>query len=68
MTRKDYIKIAAALEATKPVLPGTDIWSSQEAAHVWLRTVGLLGDALQADNDRFDRSRFEAACYGPVHA
>jgi len=56
MTRKDYVRIAAALNYSKP--------PSNEAVLVawWVRSVHALADVLQADNPRFNRHRFLVAC------
>ena len=53
MSRKDYIRIAAALRAVRP---------EHSVAHAqWLRDVNVIANALTDDNPRFDRARFESA-------
>lgn len=52
MTKKDYIKIAAALAYTRTV----------DHREVWGVIVNEIADILAADNARFDRERFYAAC------
>lgn len=54
MTRKDFILIAQALNASKPV----------KANKVWEATVKHMADALAHTNAAFDRGRFIAACKG----
>lgn len=59
MTKKDYIRIAAALKLSHPggiwgVLPTTD--------QLYRRIVQAVGDELSRDNPRFDRARFREAC------
>lgn len=70
MTKKDYERIAAALAAASPTLvsqsdrireTGGPI-ADRSALWVWERVKTRLADALAADNPRFDRSRFYAAC------
>ena len=53
MTRKDYVLIASALKANR------DKWV---VTPTWLDAVYSVADALKADNARFDRARFLAAC------
>lgn len=56
MTKKDYERIAAALAASKMDRP-TD---AQIVQHRF--SCARIADALAADNTRFDRARFLAAC------
>lgn len=53
MTRKDYVKLAAALLDSKPGpgCPGAAITQ-------FFYSVYKIADALQADNPRFNRERF----------
>ena len=63
MTRKDYVRLAAALKAARPEhVPGGDWSAEQIATGVWARTVDSVMGALADDNPRFDRQRFMAAC------
>jgi hypothetical protein len=50
MTRKDYVLLAA------------HIANGVEWGHIDCAGVQDIADALQSDNDRFDRSRFMSAC------
>lgn len=54
MTRKDFVVIANALNASKPA----------KANAVWEATVNNMADALAHTNAAFDRGRFIAACRG----
>lgn len=67
MTRKDYIRIAAAIaevEAMNEDIP--DQYGLQAAT---LRiVVDRLALALAADNPRFKRATFETACLPAEHA
>lgn len=55
MTKKDYIKLAAALRAL----------DTGKGGAVSLRAVvSVIADVLQADNSAFDRDRFETAARG----
>ena len=54
MTRKDFILIAQALNASKPV----------KANKVWEATVQNMANALADTNPAFDRGCFIAACKG----
>lgn len=57
MSRKDYVRIAAAIKATEPetVEPGPHQAARNDIAFA-------LADALKDDNPRFDRHRFLVAC------
>lgn len=62
MTRKDYELIARALQAS---LPDDPVWDTHDLAVAHRqrgRTVHCIADALAADNPRFDREGFLAAC------
>lgn len=64
MTRKDYQLIAAALYRARP----TEASGALEVLQ-WVSDSLSIADALQADNPRFDRRRFLAACgHGSVEA
>lgn len=56
MTRKHYEALAAALLATRPM--------SDERFAGGNDAVVAVAAALAADNPRFDRARFLAACNG----
>lgn len=63
MTRKDYVALAAAIKAASDefgeegVGDGGAFDGIEAAAH-------RIADACAADNPRFDRARFLAACRG----
>jgi len=73
MTRKDYVAIAAALAASRPTIEqftttsavGHNTFTNSiayNAADVgWTAAVIGISNALEADNPRFDRARFQAA-------
>lgn len=67
MTKKDYVKLAAALAAAKPAAPYTLVTKFDRddvrgiSTEVWQGTVHNVADVLSADNPRFDRERFLAA-------
>jgi hypothetical protein len=54
MTRQDFVRIAAAISGLTEV-NGTVAKD---------KVVEEIGDVLAASNPRFDRDRFERACYG----
>ena len=61
MTKKDYIRIAAALRDTLLIdCPTTEYLNGAKAAH--MSAITRIASTLQLDNPRFDRSRFLAAC------
>ena len=63
MTRKDYILIAKTMLGIRDQIQVVE--DPADSAYLWWRvTVNALADALQTDNERFDRDRFKAACYG----
>lgn len=79
MTRKDYVALAAALNTTRPLnMVTADQWTAEGATGLaaaagaydlgrtsqWVNTVQEVADMLAADNPRFDRNRFIAACGG----
>lgn len=57
MTRKDYIKLAAAIKKARQ-----DIMFYDNAQAAIESVVTGLADALGDDNPRFDRERFVKAC------
>ena len=63
MTKKDYVLIAAALkDAKRPLCPD---WTLNDCLRVdqgWTAAVMHVTSALNAENPRFDRTRFLAAC------
>lgn len=65
MTRKDYVKLAAALREQVENMEATAYRRPDEAHHWflagWEVTVHALADALRNDNPRFDRERFYTA-------
>lgn len=61
MTKKDYVRIAAALADTLLInCPSAEYLAGATAARN--SAVARIADALAADNARFDRARFLAAC------
>lgn len=54
MTRKDYVALAAALQAARPYVMA-------DRATVHAAYVAEVADVLAADNPRFDRAQFYAA-------
>ena len=55
MSKKDYEKLAEALQRAKPSRP------SPGSMRVWEDAVDEIAAVLAADNPRFDRVRFRAA-------
>jgi hypothetical protein len=67
MTKKDYVRIAAALARNTPGFGSYSehvAWGSASKPDVqaWSRIVTAIADVLAADNPRFDRARFYKAC------
>ncbi len=58
MTRKDYTLIAEALYRAKP----SDAHALDDVYMGWGESVNQIADALAGENNRFDASRFLAAC------
>ena len=56
MTRRDYVRIASALRRSQPFA------DEPHSFEQWTDDVRGIADVLAADNPRFDRSRFFAAC------
>lgn len=56
MTKKDYVKIAAVLNETRPEKDTPILLAG------WRAITGHIADMLAADNPRFDRARFLKAC------
>jgi hypothetical protein len=66
MTRRDYVRIAAALRSARPIdepRNGGDLMAIGARA-AWLTAVEHVALALAQDNPRFDRARFYAAAGG----
>ena len=63
MTKKDYEKIAQAMQDAYP--PNTS-WVGQNdrgiAINQWMIGCEAMADHLATDNSRFDRDRFIRAC------
>ena len=59
MTRKDYKLIAAVLDGSLIVWPSAMAAACREQRDAY---ACALADRLAADNTRFDRARFLAAC------
>ena len=66
MTRRDYVRIAAALADTRPMPPfdgGRFLTAAGQAAYdQWAADVRAISAMLGADNPRYDAARFAAAC------
>ncbi len=61
MTRTDYVAIAHAFAIHRP----TEGPAGRNGAYnTWVALQKKIGDAFEADNPRFDRGRFYAACEG----
>jgi len=58
MSKKDYELIARTLAVRKPEASTFNVeWK------VWTGIVGAIASALASTSERFDRERFERACY-----
>lgn len=63
MTKKDYIAFASILRARLETAKGQGERSGRaEAVTALLKTAADVADLFQAENPRFDRKRFLAAC------
>ena len=58
MSRKDYIKIAAAFAQTRPYVAARSTKQQRACYAVWHALRGHIMAVLQADNPNFDRYRF----------
>jgi hypothetical protein len=61
MTRKDYIKLAAALSAVNPQGRYDDQQNAMRTEEQWLRGVIAVAQVLQDDNPRFNYPMFMKA-------
>lgn len=69
MTRKDYIALAAALNAEIEAAYQDETRNGETAARTLCNVTVRLADVLSADNPNFDRHRFySAALAGQVRA
>lgn len=59
MTRKDYVKFADVLKATKPDAIA-DAEAAAEAWNTWAATVRGIVDIFSMGNQQFDHARFYA--------
>ena len=59
MTRKDYVKIAEAINAVLNMQPRTT-----EELSITADIVYVIGSVLKNDNANFDKQRFTDACLG----
>ncbi|HQR20098.1 MAG TPA: hypothetical protein PKV98_04485 [Burkholderiaceae bacterium] len=59
MSKKDYVAIAAAL---KDLRDGRDAGGDQQAVYGIEIAAEAIADVCEANNLRFDRNRFLAAC------
>lgn len=62
MTKKDYIRIAAALAEARRQIPDTNTPINTGEFIANSTAARLIASALAEDNDKFDRARFLAAC------
>ena len=65
MTRKDYIKLAAALAWTRPVMGKASQFKPRERQHrmlAWRMVVREIARQLKLHNNNFQFSRFFRAC------
>lgn len=66
MTRKDYVALAAALRAARPpVIPGTNVITSEIARKVWYDCCTEVASVCAEGNPRFEASRFFDGCGVP---
>lgn len=66
MSRKDYVKLAAAFAETEPPI-GDGGSCDRYGYETWAEALSAVADVLAADNPRFDRMRFYyAASEGKV--
>jgi hypothetical protein len=63
MTKKDYIALASALRESRQIAEGQDTRTGKRAAARFMveETVHSIAKVLQADNPRFDWTKFEDA-------
>ncbi len=65
MTRKDYVRIAAAIRKAFDYVNEADSLTADEAAAAVdgvSAAISFIANALLDDNPRFDRTRFIEAC------
>lgn len=64
MTKKDYIRIAAAIHSGKPLPGGETVHPGGRATaySVFYQIAEAMADSLAAENPRFNRARFLDAC------
>ena len=62
MTRKDYVAIAAALKGARLEGHGLNSASIKYIGEQWKLCAEHVAATMAADNPRFDRARFLAAC------
>lgn len=74
MTRRDYVRIAAALRTARErcenigKAPGRSRSMTDRAPFGVQIAFEAIADMLAADNPRFDLDRFDRAVYGEVEA
>lgn len=61
MTRKDYVRLAAALKDSHDTIGDRAYRNYSERVSGWLFAAFAIEDALAAENGRFDRERFRRA-------
>jgi hypothetical protein len=57
MTRKDYEAFAEAVRVEQ--------WNAEHDTWTVGQVINMMADVFRADNPRFDRDRFVAACVNP---
>lgn len=64
MTRKDFVRLAAALQGSRPVFSvGTDPDTARARVAQHRACIKAIANALAGDNGRFDRDRFYRASW-----
>ena len=66
MTKKDYIVLAGALAASRPLRGAYAPPDWDQRFRQWRADVAVLIDVLRADNPRFDADRFIMATNAPI--
>ena len=66
MTRKDYVRIAAAIRKAFDYVNEADSLTADEVGSAAIdgisASISFIANALSDDNPRFDRTRFVEAC------
>jgi hypothetical protein len=64
VTKKDYIKFAIIFKETHQKYQGDAV--TRYSTWLWTKLMNGVADIFQADDPRFDRARFIAACNAPI--